>query len=120
MMKAIAKLFFLAAICLPMVAAANDGYKVSGHSGIMYFVAIDDDKKDDEDVYRFAVVDICDAKAACQIQYWVGDAPSGFPLTQEQIDSKLVHWQQDSELNQWIVNCKASDLFSKERQCMKD
>jgi len=40
-MKSIAKVIFLAAICLPMVAAASDGYQITGKSGIMYFVAIE-------------------------------------------------------------------------------
>jgi len=48
--KGIAKIFVLAAICLPMIATAGDGYKITGRSGIMFFVAIDADQKNNEEI----------------------------------------------------------------------
>ena len=73
--------FLLAAICLPMVATAGDAYKITGQSGNMFFVAVDTAQKDNEDVYCFAVEEACAGKAICQVQFWVGSASSGFPLT---------------------------------------
>lgn len=119
-MKSISIVFLLAAICLPMVASAGDGYKITGQSGNMFFVAIDTSQKDNEDVYRFAVGKACAGKAICQVQFWVDNAPSGFPLTDAQVESKLVHWQQNlnTGLRRWLVKCGSSNLFAKERECM--
>ena len=119
-MKSIAKVFFLLVICLPAVALAGDGYKITGHSGIMFFVAIDASQKNNEDVYRFAVGEACAGKAICQVQFWVGNAPSKLPLTDAQVASKLVHWQQNlnTGLRRWLVKCSSSNLFAEERECM--
>jgi len=86
----------------------------------MYFVAIEPAQKNNEDIYRFAVGEACAGKAICQVQYWVGNAPSGFPLTDAQVSSKLVQWQQNlnTGLRRWLVNCKKINLFAKERECM--
>jgi len=119
-MKSISIVFFLVAICIPMVVNAGDGYKITGQSGMMFFVAIDSAQKDNEDVYRLAVGEACAGKAICQVQFWIGNAPSGFPLTDAQVDSKLVQWQQNlnTGLRRWLVKCHSSNLFSKERECM--
>jgi hypothetical protein len=119
-MKSIAKVFFLVAICLPTVAIAGDGYKITGQSGIMFFVSIEAAQENNEDVYRFAVGEACAGKAICQVQYWVGNAPSKFPLTDAQVASKLVHWQQNlnTGLRRWLVKCSSSNLFAKESECM--
>ena len=119
-MRRIAIVFLLATICLPMVAIAGDGYKIIGQSGNMFFVAVDTDQKDNEDVYRFAVGEACAGKAICQVQFWVGSASSGFPLTDAQVDSNLVQWQQNlnTGLRRWLVKCGSSNLFAKERECM--
>ena len=119
-MKSIAKVFLFLVIFLPIVAIASNGYKITGHSGIMHFVSIDVAQKDNEDIYRLAVVDACSSKSICQVQFWVGSAPSRFPLTDAQIESKLVQWQQNlnTGLRRWLVKCSSSNLFSKERECM--
>lgn len=119
-MKGIVKIFILLVICLPIIATAGDGYKITGRAGIMFFVAIDADQKNNGDIYRFAVGKACAGKAICQVQYWVGNAPSGFPLTDAQVDSKLVHWQQNlnTGLRRWLVKCNSSNLFKSERECM--
>ncbi|MFK8068322.1 MAG: hypothetical protein AB8D52_08755 [Gammaproteobacteria bacterium] len=119
-MKSVTKLIFLVAICLPMSSAAGDAYKITGKSGIMYFVAIESSQENNEDIYRFAVGEACAGKAICQVQYWVGNAPSRFPLTDAQISSKLVQWQQNlnTGLRRWLVNCNKTYLFTKERECM--
>jgi len=85
-------LFVLMAITLSFFAQAGNGYKITGKSGVMYFVSIDAAQKNNEDVYRFAVGEACYGKAICQVQYWVGSAPSSFPLTDSQVDSKVVQW----------------------------
>lgn len=107
-------------VSLPLFVNAEDGYKITGKSGLMYFVAIDAAAQNNEDIYRYAVGDACAGKAICQVQYWVGGAPSSFPLTDNQVNSKLVHWQQNlnTGLRRWLVKCSASNLFSKERECM--
>lgn len=119
-MKCIAKAFLFMVIWFPIVAIAGDGYKITGQSGIMYFVAIDSDQKNNEDVYRLAVGKACAGKKICQVQFWVGSAPSRFPLTDAQVDSKLVHWQLNlnTGLRRWLVKCGSSNLFAKERECM--
>ena len=109
------------AICfLPFAASASDGYKITGKSGIMYFVSVDKKQAANEDVYRLAVGEACAGKSICQVQYWIGSAPKGFPLSDAQVKSKVVQWQQNfnTGLRRWLVNCKSSKLFSKERQCM--
>ena len=112
--------FLFVAILLSFFTHAGDGYKIVGKSGVMYFVAIDTAQKDNEDVYRFAVGEACAGKAICQVQYWAGSAPRSFPLTDGQVNSKLVHWQQNlnTGLRRWLVKCSDSNLFSKERECM--
>jgi len=107
-------------IFLSSSVIAGNGYKITGKSGIMFFVAINSAKNNNEDVYRFAVGDACAGKSVCQVQYWVGNAPRKFPLTDAQVNSKLVHWQQNlnTGLRRWLVNCKSSKLFASERECM--
>ena len=119
-MKDIAKAFLFLAICLPIVATASDGYRITGKSGAMHFVAVDVAQKDNEDIYRLAVGNACAGKAICQVHFWVGSAPSKFPLTDAQVDSKLVQWQQNlnTGLRRWSVKCSSTNLFSKERECM--
>jgi len=119
-MKGIARMFFLIAVCLPMVATAGDGFRITGQSGIMFFVEIDATKKNNEDVYREVVGEACAGKAICQVQYWVGSAPSGFPLTDAQVDSKLVQWQMNlnNGIRRWLVRCGSTNLFANERECM--
>jgi len=119
-MKGIAKAFLFVAIWLPIVATAGDGYKITGQSGVMSFVAVDAAQKDNEDVYRLAVGEACAGKSICQVQFWVGSAPSRFPLTDAQVDSKLVQWQLNlnTGLRRWLVKCGSSKLFAKERECM--
>lgn len=119
-MKSVATIFLLVSFCMPMAATAGDGYHITGHSGIMYFVAVNKAQKENEDVYRFAVGEACAGKAVCQVQFWVGKAPSRFPLTDAQVDSKLAQWQQNSNtgLRRWLVKCGFSKLFAKERECM--
>lgn len=119
-MKRLRVSLLLIAVLLPFLAHAGDGYKITGKSGVMYFVAIDAAQQNNEDIYRFAVGEACSGKAICQVQYWAGSAPRAFPLTDNQVDSKLVHWQQNlnTGLRRWLVKCSASNLFSKERECM--
>jgi hypothetical protein len=119
-MKGIAKAFFFVAIWLPIVATAGDGYKITGQSGVMFFVKVDAAQKDNEDVYRLAVGEACAGNPICQVQFWVDSAPSRFPLTDAQVGSKLVHWQLNlnTGLRRWLVKCGSSKLFAKERECM--
>lgn len=119
-MKDIAKAFLFMVIWLPIVAAAGDGYKITGQSGIIFFVAVDATQKDNEDVYRLAVGEACAGKAICQVQFWAGSAPSKFPLTDAQVGSKLVQWQLNlnTGLRRWLVKCSSSSLFDNERECM--
>ena len=119
-MKSIAIAILLAVVSIPMAVYAGDGYKITGQSGIMFFVAIDTAEKNNEDVYRFAVGEACAGKGICQVQFWVNKAPSGFPLTDAQVDSKLVQWKLNlnTGLRQWLVRCKSSNLFASERECM--
>ena len=119
-MKHIAKTLTLAAFCLPISAIADDGYRITGNSGVMVFVSIDIAQEGNEDVYRIAAGEACSGRAICQVQYWVGEAPSGLPLTDAEVDSKLVQWQQNlsTGLRRWLVKCSDSDLFVNERGCM--
>lgn len=112
--------FLFIAILLPFLAHAGDGYKITGKSGVMYFIAIDESQQNNEDVYRFSVGEACAGKAICQVQYWVGSAPKAFPLTDNQVESKVVHWQQNlnTGLRRWLVKCSVSNLFLKDRECM--
>jgi hypothetical protein len=84
------------------------------------FVAIDAAQKDNEDVYRLAVGDACAGKKICQVLYWGGTAPKGFPLPDAQFESTLVQWQQNlnTGLRRWMVNCKKSKLFQDDRECL--
>lgn len=119
-MKGITTALILAAICHPVVAAASGEYKITGQSGAMFFVVVDSTQKDNEDVYRLAVGEACAGKSICQVQFWVGSAPSRFPLTDAQVNSKLVQWQLNlnTGLRRWLVKCSSSKLFPNERECM--
>lgn len=119
-MKGIATALLLTVICLPIVAVAGSGYKITGQSGMMFFVVVDAAQKDNEDVYRFAVGEACAGKPICQVQFWVGSAPSRFPLTDAQVDSKLVQWELNlnTGLRRWWVKCSSSKLFAKSRGCL--
>ena len=119
-MKTIALALLLSVFCFPIVATAGDGYKITGQSGMMFFVAVDPNQKDNEDVYRLAAGKACAGKAICQVQFWVGNAPTKFPLSDAQVSSKLIQWQLNlnTGLRRWLVKCSSSSLFAKERECM--
>lgn len=119
-MRRIGISLLLAASILPLAVYAGNGYRITGHSGVMFFVAVDSKQKNNEDVYRLAVGEACAGKRICQVQFWSGRAPSRFPLSDAQIDSKLVQWQQNlnTGLRRWLVKCSASHLFASERECM--
>ena len=119
-MKYLTGLILIASALLSFSVSASDGYKITGQAGMMFFVSIESDQKDNEDVYRFAVADACAGKRICQVQYWVGSAPNKFPLTDVEVNSKLVQWQLNlnTGLRRWLVKCSASNLFPKERECM--
>lgn len=119
-MKCIAKALILTSLLLPIPVLAGDGYEITGYSGVMYFVAIDAAQKDNENVYRLAVAEACAGNPICQVQFWIGGAPAGFPLNDAQVDSKVVQWQQNlnTGLRRWLVQCGSSELFIKERECM--
>lgn len=101
-------------------ARPPDGYHITGLSGVMVFVAVDAARKDHEDTYRLAVADACARRPICQVQFWVGNAPGGLPLTDAQVNSKIVHWQQnlDTPFRHWLVTCSATTLFANERECI--
>jgi hypothetical protein len=65
------------------------------------------------------VADACAGQAMCQVLFGVGKAPSGFPLTDAQMESKVAQWQQNmnSGLRRWMVDCKKYDLFANGRSC---
>lgn len=109
-----------ATLVLATTAFSGEGYKITGSQGVMHFVEIDAAQKDNEDVYRFTVGEACAGKAICQVQYWIGSAPNGFPLSDAQVESKLVQWQQNlnTGLRRWLVKCDSSGLFASERECM--
>ncbi|WP_460232795.1 hypothetical protein [Aurantivibrio plasticivorans] len=101
-------------------AYASSGYEITGRQGVMYFVEINETSKDNEDIFRIAVSEVCAGKSICQVQFWVGEKVSGFPLTDHQINSKLVQWKQNMNtgLRKWLVKCDSTKLFSSERECM--
>ncbi|KAF1711082.1 hypothetical protein CSC70_03915 [Pseudoxanthomonas kalamensis DSM 18571] len=107
---------------LSLVAAsalAADGYKVAGRQGAMVFVSVDKSQKDNEDVYRIAVAESCAGRAICNVHFWVGQAASRLPMTDAQVNSKVVTWQQNlnTGLRRWVVNCKTTDVFKGDREC---
>lgn len=111
------------ALCslLPIASSASDGYRVTGQAGIMHFIAVEPAQKDNEDLYRLAVGKACSGKAICQVQFWTGDAPRSLPMSDAQVEAKLVHWQQNlnSGLRRWLVKCNTgTKLFAQERECM--
>jgi hypothetical protein len=101
-------------------AVSSTGYKITGRQGVMHFVAIDEANKANEDTYRLAAGSACAGERICQVQYWIGSAPNRFPLTDAQVESKVVQWQLNlnTGLRRWLVNCKTSDVFKSERECM--
>ena len=107
-------------LLVPVDVSSGDGYKITGRSGVFVFVAIEAARKANEDTYRLAVAEACAGKAICQVQFWIGSAPSRLPLTDAEVESKLVQWQQNlnTGLRRWLVRCKASKLFATERECM--
>lgn len=114
---------FAIVVCwaLPGVSVASDGYRVKGQAGIMHFVAVEPAQQNNEDLYRIAVAEACAGKAICQVLFWVGDAPNALPMSDAQVEAKLVHWQQNlnTGLRRWLVKCNAgTKLFEQERECM--
>lgn len=108
------------ALFFPIIVSASEGYKITGKSGIMYFASIENSQKNNEDIFRIAASSACAGKSICQVQYWVGSSPKSFPLTEQQANTKIAHWQQNlnTGLRRWLVKCDSTKLFSNERQCM--
>ena len=110
----------VAALTASSAAAARQGYTLTGKSGAMHLVSVVPAEKANEDVYRMAVADNCAGKAVCQVLFWVGAAPKALPMTDAQVDAKLVHWQQNlnTGLRRWMVKCDSTTLFSDDRSCV--
>jgi hypothetical protein len=104
----------------PAPQTPPSGYTVAGRQGVMVFVSVDAASKENEDVYRGAVAALCAGKPVCQVQFWVGVAPSRLPFTDAQVAAMVVNWNKNTNtgLRRWLVNCKTSSLFSSERECM--
>lgn len=120
-MRTTIALALLASSFVSASAVASDGYRITGSAGIMHFVSVDAAHKDNEDTYRIAAATLCAGKAICQVHFWVGAAPKSLPMSDEQVASKLVHWQQNlnTGLRRWLVKCSTgSKLFAQERECM--
>jgi hypothetical protein len=111
----------VASLAFPAISVASDGYRVTGHAGVMHFISVEPAQKNNEDLYRLAVAEACAGKAICQVHFWVGDAPSALPMSDAQVEAKLVHWQQNlnTGLRRWLVKCSTgTTLFEQERECM--
>jgi hypothetical protein len=111
----------LVLFAFPSVSVAGKDYRFTGHAGVMHFVAVTPAAKNNEDTYRLAVAEACAGKPICQVQFWVSSAPKTLPMTDAQVASKFVHWQQNlnTGLRRWLVNCKkGGELFKSERACM--
>lgn len=120
-MRSLIALAFLTSAALPALSVAGDGYHVVGSSGVVHFVSIDTAQKSNEDTYRFAVANVCAGKAICQVHFWIGDAPKSLPMSDAQVESELVNWQQNlnTGLRRWLVKCSTgTKLFAQERECM--
>ena len=119
-MKLALSLLAFASLAVSSSASAGNGYTLTGQSGAMHLVSVDPAEKANEDVYRMAVADNCAGKAVCQVLFWVGPAPKALPMTDAQVDAKLVHWQQNlnTGLRRWMVKCDSTALFSDDRSCM--
>lgn len=102
----------------PPTAAAPVGYQITRQAGIMTFVAVDPAQKDNEDVFRRAAAEICGMRT-CQVNFWIGNAPSSIPMTDAQVDETLVIWNMNltTGFRRWLVNCDATSLFALEREC---
>lgn len=120
-MRRFIALAVLALSVIPALSVAGSGYRVTGSSGVMHFVSIDAAQKDNEDTYRFAVAEVCAGKAICHVHFWVGAAPKSLPMSDAQVNSKLVNWQQNlnTGLRRWLVKCSTgTKLFAQDRECM--
>lgn len=119
-MKRVIVMIGFAVIFLPMIVAADESYEVTGHSGGLFFVAIDPLSRNSEDVYRLAVGEACAGRRICQVAFWVGSAPSRLPLTDSEVVEELVRWQLNlnTGLRRWLVKCDSSGLFENQRECM--
>lgn len=120
-MERISQICLLAVVLfMPLFALAGEGYTIAGKSGFIHFIEVESAQQTNEDVYRLAVAEACAGKPVCQAQFWINKAPTAFPLTADQADSKVVHWQQNlnTGMRRWLVKCSASQVFSNERECI--
>ena len=101
------------AIGFVLTVNAAENYKVTGSQGVMNFVQIDKSAATNTDNYRFAVADICRMNKICQVLFWTDNAPSSFPLSDAQVNSKVAHWQinMNTGLRRWFWDC---DLVGKQ------
>ena len=97
---------------------AGKGYLFTGSQGVMNFVQIDSGEARNMDVYRTAVADICRVKDICQVLFWTTNAPSKFPMTDTQVNSKVAHWQinMNTGLRRWFIDCEV--LPAREGECL--
>jgi hypothetical protein len=91
-MKAIVACAFLAIAVLPAQAAS---WHEVGRQGVMHFVVIDPAMRDNQDVYRGAIVELCKDAVICQVHFWISDkiAPRALPMNDVQAGSQLAIWE---------------------------
>ena len=94
-------------------ASASDGYTITGTQGVMHMVQMDPETASNTDNYHLAAGEICRLDKICQILFWTENAPTSFPMTDAQADSKVAHWQinMNTGLRRWFWDC---DLFGKQ------
>lgn len=99
MQRAIPKI--VVGVCLLLAAEltiAAGNWQLIHSQGIMHFVYIDTAHPTDMDQYREAIAGVCGIEDICQVLFWtnLGLIPKTLPMSDEQLDAKVAHWQRNS------------------------
>lgn len=80
---------------LPWPSLAEEGWRLTGSTGIMNFVVLTAPAEKDADVFHFAVASICGTKTKCQVLFWPpgAKAPTDLPMSDKQTATQIAHWQ---------------------------
>jgi|SRR5690348_2037750 len=87
-----------ALIALAAFPAHAESWHEVGKQGVMHFVVVDPAARDNQDVYRSAIAELCKGASICQVHFWSSDelAPHHLPMNDVQAGSQLAIWQYNS------------------------
>lgn len=97
---------------------AAHAWRETGASGLYHFAEMEAASQRDQSAYQRAATAICGEAPICSVGFWPSSqAPSAFPLTDQQASIQLAQWEQNSKTGHrawnWSCYANAADCASR-------